>query len=254
MSNQLLRRLRSAVRIRSARAFPANPGRISLDAPIATISFDDFARNAWTTGGEIVESAGAKATYYTSGGFCGQTIDGLDYFTEDDLAEMQSRGHEAGCHTFAHASLPEIGAREILSDIARNAAFIRNATGQTAIRSFAYPFGAASIRTKLLLRGRFCSSRGIEPGINARWADFAQLKAVCLQPHFLRKYPVARLVDEVCARKGWLIFVAHDVSSRPTPYGCTPQTLLHAMETAQKAGVEFLTMEGAFDKIATRVA
>ncbi|MGO9171827.1 MAG: polysaccharide deacetylase family protein [Rhodomicrobium sp.] len=245
----MLQRIKSAARIRSARNFPAKLRRICLSAPVASVSFDDFARSAWTAGGEIVEAAGARATYYTSGGFCRRTIDGLEYFTEADLAELCERGHEAACHTFAHSALPGESQNAIFSDLARNAAFLRNAAGQGEIRSFAYPLGAASIRTKLLLRNRFPSCRGIEPGINAGWTDISQLRAVCLQTHFLREFSIARLVDEVCSRKGWLILIAHDVSSKPTPYGCTPNLLREAVEAVRRAGIELLPVGEVLNRL-----
>ncbi len=249
LEGQMLQRIKSAARIRSARAFPAKLRSIRLSAPVASISFDDFARNAWTAGGEIVEAAGGRATYYTTGSFCRQTIDGLEYFTEADLAELYGRGHEVACHTFAHSALPEQSQSAILSGLARNAAFLRSATGQAEIRSFAYPYGAASIRTKLLLKDRFPACRGIDPGINAGLTDLSQLRAVCLHPHVLNDFPVARLVDEVSARKGWLIFVAHDVSSKPTPYGCTPIVLREAVEAVRKAGIELLPVAEVLNRI-----
>jgi peptidoglycan/xylan/chitin deacetylase (PgdA/CDA1 family) len=244
-----LQRIMRATRIRSARAFPARLRHISIPAPIATVTFDDFARSAWTTGGKIVEDAGARATYYVSGSHCGHNIDGIDYFTEADLAEAHSRGHEAGCHTFSHLPIPSARKDQIECDLARNAAFIRNITGQQTITSFAYPFGAASVRSKLLVGRHFSASRGIEPGINSGWVDFSQLRAVCLEPHILRDFPIARLVDEVRARKGWLIFITHDVSPKPTPYGCTPELLRQAVEALQRAGVKLCTVEEALNEM-----
>ncbi len=244
-----LQRIMRAARIRSARAFPARLRHISLSAPIATVTFDDFARSAWTAGGKIVEHAGARATYYVSGNLCGQDIEGIEYFTEADLAEAHSRGHEAGCHTFSHLPIPGARKDQIECDLARNAAFIRNVTGQRTITSFAYPFGAASIRSKLLVGRHFSASRGIEPGINSGWVDFSQLRAVCLEPHILRDFPIARLVDEVCARKGWLIFITHDVSPKPTAYGCTPELLRQVIEAVQRAGVKLCTVEEALNEM-----
>ena len=150
--------------------------------------------------------------------------------------------------TFSHLPLPGAGKDRIERDLARNATFIRSITGQQTITSFAYPFGAASIRSKLFA-GHFSASRGIEPGINSGWVDFSQLRAVCLEPHILRDFPIARLVDEVCARKGWLIFVTHDVSPKPTAYGCTPDLLRQAIEAVQRAGVKFCTVEEALNEM-----
>ncbi len=245
----MLQSIKSAARIRSARAFPAKLRRISLSAPIATITFDDFARSAWTTGGEIVEAGGGRATYYVSGSFCRQTVDGLEYYSGRDLEQIHARGHEIACHTFGHAALPGLSRNAICADLGRNAAFIRSATGQAEVRSFAYPYGAASIRTKLLLKPKFPACRGIEPGINAGLSDFSQLRAVCLQPHHLRDFPIERLADEVSSRKGWLILIGHDVSSKPTPYGCTPKVLKEAVDAIQRAGIELLTVGEALKRL-----
>jgi peptidoglycan/xylan/chitin deacetylase (PgdA/CDA1 family) len=237
------------VRAKSARIFPAKLRRLALSEPAASITFDDFARTAWTAGGEIVETAGARATYYTSGSICGKKIDGFEFFTETDLAELHMRGHEVGCHTFSHLRIPETGRKRIEQDLAQNAAFIRGITGRTAISSFAYPFGAAGICSKLLLTRHFAACRGIEPGTNTAWADFSQLRAISLQPHILAKIPITRLVDHVRSRNGWIILVAHDVSLKPTRYGCTPATLKDAIDTIKRAGITFNTVEQVVSKM-----
>jgi peptidoglycan/xylan/chitin deacetylase (PgdA/CDA1 family) len=247
---QKMQHLKDAARIRSARSLYTKPRRISLPAPIATISFDDFARSAWTVGGEIVESFGGRATYYVSGGFCGRNTNGIEYFSKADLAEILARGHEIASHSFDHIALPSLSQSAILSDLERNAAFIRDATGQEDISSsLAYPYGAASIRTKWLLRNHFQACRGIEPGINADYRDFSQLRAVCLQPIFLKRFPIARLIKEVCARNGWLIFIGHDVSQEPTQYGGTPKVLREAVAALNDAGIELVTMREALKRV-----
>ncbi len=245
----VLRQIGHAMRIRLTRAFPAKPWRVSFSAPIATLTFDDFARSAWTEGGRIAEEAGARATYYVCGGLCGQTRDGVEYFTEADLAALHRRGHEVGCHTFNHTWLPGTPASRIESEFAWNAAFIRGVTGRQKVNSFAYPCGAASIPSKLLAKRHFVTCRGIEPGINSGWTDLSQLRAVCLEPAILKDFPIARLVDEVCASRGWLILITHDVSPHPTPYGCTPEVLGSALEAIRQAGIEFRTAEQAISEM-----
>ena len=171
----MLQRIRDSARIRSARLFPGKMRRLSISAPIATVSFDDFPRNAWTTGGEIVEAVGGRATYYASGGFCDQTVDGVEYFSESDLVEAHSRGHEIACHTFSHKALPKLSRAAIDVELKRNLEFIRCATGQNDVSSFAYPYGSASIRNKLMLKRRFRACRGIEVGINAGLTDLSPI-------------------------------------------------------------------------------
>jgi peptidoglycan/xylan/chitin deacetylase (PgdA/CDA1 family) len=243
----MLRRALQALNIRATRAFPAKPKTIRLDRPVASITFDDFAKNAWTAGGSIVEQSGGRATYYLSGSFCGKTIGDVVYYDEADLAALHARGHEAACHSFDHGSVCQKSGRDLMETLRRNAGFVKDAIG-TEMTSFAYPYGAASIRTKLLLRNRFAACRGIEPGINAGRADFAQLRAVCLQPHFLADYPVDRLIEAALRSNGWLIFIGHDVSDSPTPYGCTPAVLEDAVSRIKAAGMEILTVNAVLER------
>jgi peptidoglycan/xylan/chitin deacetylase (PgdA/CDA1 family) len=245
----MLQRIKNAVRIRSARLFPGEMRRISISAPIATVSFDDFPRNAWTVGGEIVEDAGGRATYYVSGSFCSQTSDGVGYFSESDLVEAHRRGHEVGCHTFSHKALPNLSRAAIDVELKKNSEFIRCATGQNDVSSFAYPYGSASIGTKLLLKTRFGACRGIEAGINSGLADFSQLRAVCLEEHVLRSVSFERLVEQTCSKKGWLILVTHDVSHQPTPFGCNPNLLKEILYTIKSAGIELVTVKEALARI-----
>lgn len=253
-SIQIAAHIRTAARIRTARLFPAKIERVSLPFPMATVTFDDFPKNAWTYGGDIVEAAGGHATYYVSGSFLNQNINGIEYFSERDLEEVQQRGHEIGCHTFSHAMLPKLSREEIDRDLNKNLGFIRSATGRNNISSFAYPFGAASIPTKLFLRSRFTACRGIDPGINAGFSDFSQLRAVALEEHILKAHSISNLIEQTRSRNGWLVFLTHDVSDRPSPFGCTPALLTEVVSAIKSAGIELVTIEEALAKIRPRAS
>ena len=250
----MLQRIKNSVRMRSARLFPGKMRHISNSAPIATVSFDDFPRNAWTMGGEIVEDAGGRATYYVSGSFCSQTSDGVEYFSENDLVEAHSRGHEIACHTFTHKALPKLSRAAIDAELKENLEFIQCATGQNDVSSFAYPYGSASIGTKLLLKTRFGACRGIEPGINSGLADFSRLRAVCLEEHILRRVSMERLIEQTRREKGWLILVTHDVSHQPTRFGCNPDLLKEILYTIKSAGIELVTVREALARIGMSAA
>jgi hypothetical protein len=56
---------------------------------------------------------------------------------------------------------------------------------------------------------------------------------------------IERAFDEALATNGWLIFYGHDVAKRPSPYGCSPSLLNHALETAARRGIPALTMTEA---------
>jgi peptidoglycan/xylan/chitin deacetylase (PgdA/CDA1 family) len=225
---------------------PVKLRRVRLAAPIVSFTFDDFAKSAWTVGGHMVEGFGGRATFYIAGGHCGRTIDELSYYDEEDLAEIARRGHDFGCHTFDHIPLPDHSAAEIGGSLTKNSEFLKRTAGRADFTSFAYPFGLASVRTKRLLRNKFAACRGVYPGINSGWTDFTQLNAVCLDRSNL---PVDKFVQEGLRRQGWLIFTGHDVSEKPSPFGCTPRALEEALRRVSQAGMEIVTVDAALRRI-----
>lgn len=227
------------------RAVSFKRARSRLTAPLASFSFDDFPRSAWTTGGPILDRFGAKATYYVAGRFHGVREDGLDYFESDDLRAVHAAGHELGCHTFSHRHSPQVDSTELGADLDRNEAFVREAVGPMEFGSFAYPYGDASPRTKLLAGRRFPVSRGIRAGVNGRRLDLGQLCAVPLEQRSWTAEAIERHVETARQTNGWIVFFSHDVSDAPSPYGATPAMLEHALAEVRDAGTEILTVKDA---------
>lgn len=232
-NNALTRRLR----LKTARS--------RLSAPLASFSFDDFPRSAWTAGGPILARHGAKATYYVAGRFCGRHEDGLEYYGREDLRAAYAGGHEIGCHTFSHRHSPKVPSGELHADFERNRAFVREVLGEVEMVSFAYPYGDASPRTKLLAGRRFPVSRGIRSGVNGRTLDLGQLKAVPLEIRSWTAEGVEREVELARQTGGWIVFFSHDVSDAPSPYGATPAMLEHALQEVAGAGIEILPVKDA---------
>ena len=137
------------------------------------------------------------------------------------------------------------GSRELVADIEANAAFLRDMLGDFRPASFAFPYGEASPRTKALASGRYATCRGIYPGVNRGWTDLAQLKAAPLEARSWSAEAVEALVADTKANGGWLIFFSHDVSEAPSPYGCTPAMLEHALATLAGAGIAALPVKHA---------
>jgi peptidoglycan/xylan/chitin deacetylase (PgdA/CDA1 family) len=229
-----------------SRQLPVNRARSRLTRPVASVTFDDFPRSAWTCGGPIVERFGARATYYTAGRFCGVREEGIEYYNADDLRALHAAGHEVGAHTFCHRYVREVGSRELVDDAQRNAAFFREVLGDFEASTFAFPFGDVSPRTKLVFSRLYPCCRGIRAGVNTQMLDLAQLWAVSLEVRLWSAAHVERRVEEARARNGWIIFFTHDVSETPEPYGSTPAILEHALRTVADAGIEVLPVRDAF--------
>jgi hypothetical protein len=100
-------------------------------------------------------------------------------------------------------------------------------------------------RTSGKLGKIFHSSRGILPGINSGVVDLQFLHAnPLIEPH-IDADRVDRALDEATTRNGWLIFYSHDVEARPSPYGCSPMLLRHALETASRRKFPILSIAEA---------
>jgi len=231
---------------------PLAPGkrvRSRLASPVASITFDDFPRSAWTVAGPILARYDARATYYAAGRFCGVVEDGLAYYTADDLRAVQAAGHEVGCHTYGHAYGSRVGTAALKRDIAQNQQAMGALLGDVALSSFAYPYGDASIRTKRLFADLYPTSRGIHAGVNAGVIDLAQLKSVALERRRWSEARIEGFVAEAKAVNGWLTFFTHDVSDDPTPFGCTPAMLEHALESLKAADIPVLTIKHALARV-----
>lgn len=237
--------LNDRLRRATARMLPAKLVRLTPERPLASITFDDFPRSAWTMGGPILSAHGARATYYAAGRYCGAREDGLTYYDADDLRSVHAAGHEVGCHSWGHARGHLQGAPDLGLDADRNAAFLRDTLGDAPAVSFAYPYGELSARTKALFAGRYASCRGVHGGLNVGLADLADLQAEPLETRSWSAQQVETAVADAAARRGWLIFFTHDVSETPSPYGCTPAMLDHALATLAAARIEVLPVKAA---------
>ena len=228
----------------ATRHLAIKPARLKCERPLVSFTFDDFPKSAWVNGGPVLDRFGAKATYYAVGDFCGRIVEDVEQYDEADLKAVHAAGHEIGCHTFRHGHGPEVSSEDLRQEIAENAAFLGERLGEAPV-SFAYPYGDISPRTKALFGRAFSSSRGIRPGVNGPVADLAQLRAYPLEQRSSTEAMVEHWVEAARASNGWLIFFGHDVSDEPTPYGCTPAMLEHALGCVRDAGIDILAVRDA---------
>lgn len=227
------------------RALPSKRFRSRLQRPIASFTFDDFPKCAWTVGGPILASYGARGTYYVAGSRCGAFLDGTQQYDRQDLVELVAAGHEIGCHSFEHRSVLSVNNRDLRADLAKNALFVREAVGPITLTSYAYPHGDVDPRTKLLHGEAFSSSRGIQSGINAGVLDLAMLRVIPLHDIARRPALLAETIASAREHVGWIVFLTHDVQEQPLVYGCTPSLLAQTLQALASAGIEVLPVQEA---------
>ena len=213
--------------------------------PMVSFTFDDLPKSAVTMGADLLEAHGARGTFYVSGGL-------VDVGTEDwtagdgnDVLSLRRRGHEIGCHTFSHLRVCDLDEAALADEIARNRDYFHALDPSLEIETFAYPFGYGSFARKAQLKDRFLTCRSIVQGVNAGSVDLQFLRAMPLIDGEIDHDGIERAFDDAETNNGWLIFYGHDVTDRPSPYGCTPALLDHALEAAVRRKIPALTMAEA---------
>lgn len=220
--------------------------RLRNETPMVSFTFDDIPKSAATTGAGILEDHDVRGTFYVSGGLVG-TTSSSHWAAVDvpDIVALHRRGHEIGCHTFSHRRACDLDAASLTAEIEQNSRYLRSVDPSINIENFAYPFGYGSFGRKRQLKTAFQSCRSIMPGVNSGTVDPQFLRAMPLIDRNIDRDAIERALDETQINNGWLIFYSHDVAEKPSPYGCSPALLNHALEAASRRKIRGLNMAEA---------
>ena len=130
-----------------------------------------------------------------------------------------------------------------------NAAWVAERLDGYRMPTFAWPFGDATLGAKRVVRGRFDLARGVRDGVNAGREDRALIKSIGLESRRLPGYDLEALMSGAAEQHGWLTAYGHDVSDRPTDYGCTPADLDRVLRLARAAGLEIRPLGDAWGQV-----
>ncbi|KIU49257.1 MULTISPECIES: polysaccharide deacetylase family protein [Bradyrhizobium] len=220
--------------------------RLNNAAPMVSFTFDDLPKSAATLGADILESYGARGTFYVSGGLVG--LDARFWATgnADDVVSLHRRGHEVGCHTFSHRRACDLDEGSLTAEIARNRTYLHSLDPTMPVETFAYPFGYGSYARKHQLKSEFRTCRSIMPGVNSGEVDLQFLRAMPLIDRQMSRERIDTAFGEAANTNGWLIFYSHDVADAPSLYGCSPDLMTYTLEAAARRNMPVLTMAEAF--------
>ncbi|HET7885109.1 MAG TPA: polysaccharide deacetylase family protein [Bradyrhizobium sp.] len=239
--------LQARVSNRLSRYFSVTPFRLRNERPMVSFTFDDFPESAATDGVSILDQYNAKATFYVSGSLVDKPDEHWQGVSADGIVELHRHGHEIACHTFSHQPATELDATRLAREIEQNRIYLHGIDPSIRMDNFAYPYGLGSVWRKAQLAKAFRSSRGIIPGINSGVVDLQYLRATPLINRNIDEEGIDRAFDAAVDANGWLIFYGHDVTARPSPFGCTPSLLRYALDAAAKRNVAVKTVAGALD-------
>ncbi len=241
--------LQGRVSNRLARHFRAAPHRLPAHAPMVSFTFDDAPDSAAGEGAQLLEKHGGRGTFYLAGSLIDRPSDHWHSLSNDAIVRLHRAGHEIACHTFSHQSAVNLDEAAMAREIERNRSHFRGIDSSIKLDNFAYPYGLGSVWRKPQLAKAFRSARGILPGVNRDVIDLQFLRASPLIDRDIDTAGVDRYFNEAVASGGWLIFYGHDVVDTPSPYGCKPALMRHALEAAGKRNMPIVTVAEALRRI-----
>ena len=236
-----------------ARWFARRLFRMPSGDPLVSFTFDDFPRSALLVGGEILREFRSAGTFYGSLGLMNRMTPTGEMFRPDDISLLLEREHELGCHTFDHCPAWQTGAALFEASVVRNAEALRRVAPEAPpFLTHAYPIEPPRPDTKRGLSRHFACCRGGGQTFNAGTVDVNYLSAFFLEQ--ARDHPdiIRETIAKNCQAGGWLIFATHDVSHRPTRFGCTPELLANTIRFALESGCRVLPVFKAWEIIRER--
>jgi len=222
--------------------------RLNLNRSVISFTFDDFPLSAIENGANLLEAEGWRATFYVAAGLARTTNHHGLHFRASDLIGLQNKGHEIAGHTFTHADCTQLTSDQVMAEISKNKAALKQMGVTGEIEHFAYPFGGATAELKKKLASEYKSLRGITPGIHYKAADLSGLKST---PIFSgdKLMQALALIEQLKRKPGWLTFFAHDICDAPSAWGCTPAEFHRVVKAAKNSGAHVLPIGPALKKM-----
>lgn len=218
-------------------------------APLVSVTFDDALDTAFTRGAAILEEQGARGTFYVSGGLIGAAHPDRTFMTADQVVALHRRGHEIACHTFSHPRVATLSDRRLREEAERNRAALAGLDDTIRPVNFAYPYNAASLRSKRTVQRFYASCRGGVPGLNRGRIDLGYLRAVELCDELIDLARVGAWIAETVRRRAWLVFLTHGVTEDAQAWRSTPALFEGAVRLARASGCEIVTVREALERI-----
>jgi hypothetical protein len=208
--------------------------------PVISFTFDDFPGSALEVGGRILREHGAFGTYYVSLGLLDREEPVGRICSAGHLGAAIAQGHELGCHTFGHCDAWETRPAAFETSILENRRALQRIAPSASFQTMSYPIGSPRPGTKRRTGRHFAGCRGGGQRLNAGTMDLNQLRAFFLEQSRDRPGVIWDMIERNRVQRGWLIFVTHDVTLRPSRFGCTPEFFEDVVRRSVASGAAVL--------------
>ncbi len=211
---------------------------LSVERPIVSFTFDDFPISALEVGGGMLEAAGVRGTYYAAFGLADKEWATGKIGSRAFMESCVDRGHELGCHTYSHLDCARTPVSRLEEDCNTNRNALDAAYAGT-LRHLAFPYGSFDVPSKRWASSRYESARTVIPGVNRGEIDLSALRAYSID----REQAATQhrdVLNSLRGEPGWAIFYTHDVSEKPTEFGCTVAGFDGLLSECVRFGIQIL--------------
>jgi peptidoglycan/xylan/chitin deacetylase (PgdA/CDA1 family) len=224
--------------------------QLKSDVPFISFTFDDFPHSAFSVGAGILNKFNVRGSFYASFGMMGGKSELGDLFTEEDARELAKGGHEIGSHTFGHLNSWKTPGDIFEASIIKNQQAAARIIPEFALKTLSYPYTGPHPTIKKVAGKYFMCCRGGGQIPNIGKIDLNLLRS-CFIDRWHRddlEY-FKRLIQRNAKEKGWLIFSTHDIATRPSAFGCSPEIFENIVKEAAISGAIILPICDVYSRI-----
>lgn len=217
------------------------PVKMQNKVPLISFTFDDFPRSALEIGGKILREHGVAGTYYVSLGLLDRDESVGRICSALHIREVLAQGHELGCHTFGHCDPWETEPNAFEKSIMENRSALDVLLSGKRFKTLSYPISTTPRPITKRKMGQYfsCCRTGGQCG-NFGTVDLNYVRAFFIEQSRDNPIEIWNVIESNKAEMGWLVFATHDVTDRPTRFGCTPQLLEEVVCRALQSGAQIL--------------
>ena len=214
-----------------------------MDRPGVVLTFDDRSIDNWFRYMPLLDSFGARATFYIS------SYHMLTSDQKNKLKQIQNRGHEIGYHTTFHSNLCEylklhgiedLMSMEICQDLKK-----MSRDGYNPV-SFAYPYGAHNFYLDNQLLSTFKSVRALngtndlEKSITGKMVH-PVLYALGIDNNSRSITTIERLMEFVNSKNKSLVLVGHQIENPNAKFQVPYEKLKSILRKTKDLNMKFYT-------------
>ncbi|MBX3300765.1 MAG: polysaccharide deacetylase family protein [Nitrospira sp.] len=218
--------------------------------PLISFTFDDFPLSALEVGGKILRQHGVAGTYYVSLGLLDREESVGRICSVVHLKEVLSQGHELGCHTFNHCDAWDTEPESFERSIVENQRALVSLMPGSIFETMSYPISTTPRPTTKEQTGlHFSCCRAGGQSNNVGSVDLNYVRSFFLEQSKDDPGKIFDLIERNRLANGWLIFSTHDVTDRPSRYGCTPRLFRDVVSRAVGSNTLVLPVSAALKEV-----